>query len=330
MFFGQLFLVLLCTVVIQVKPSSEALKLFYFIPFVLIGIALFMAGNLLYQELFLGIYILNLMVMLLQLALAIHCLMQKEKNRLTAYLGLFTLSVFLGLWLLFGELSLESLLLMVLGYFLCALYVYQNTLKPLFAEHQQNSEALKQMNAHVQMEVIRRVEEVERSNRKLVEISKMDSMTGIYMKTAVMKNLESILERSPQATLSVLMVDIDHFKQINDSMGHQIGDRCIKTLTSLAQSCFRKDDILGRFGGDEFLILLPATLPARAFLIADRFRQQIQNKTAPPITISVGIASYPEDAGTAAALIEAADKALYHSKQNGRDQVTLYSSLKED
>ncbi|MCX7773841.1 MAG: GGDEF domain-containing protein, partial [Clostridia bacterium] len=182
-------------------------------------------------------------------------------------------------------------------------------------------------NNSLQLEVIRRVEEIERSNRRLLEISKTDSMTGLYIKSALLANLENTIERAPQAVFSLLMFDIDKFKTINDTMGHQVGDRCIKNIAALAQGSFRNEDILARYGGDEFIILLPSTPPVKAFIIADRFRQTIEKQANPKITISVGVSSYPADGQTPAALIEAADKALYASKQKGRNQVTLYSSL---
>lgn len=182
------------------------------------------------------------------------------------------------------------------------------------------------MSSSLHSEVIRRVEEIERSNRKLLEKSKTDSMTGLLVKSAVIEKLNNFIERSPKSTISVLMFDIDLFKQINDTMGHQTGDVSIRNLTNLIKTSFRQDDIPGRYGGDEFIVLLPDTPPIKAFIIADRFRELIQNKTNPPITISMGISSYPADGKTPAALIDAADKALYISKQKGRNCVTLYSS----
>ena len=183
------------------------------------------------------------------------------------------------------------------------------------------------MNASIHAEVIRRVEAIEKSNRKLLEKSKTDSMTGLLIKSAIMEKLENLLERSPRSNLSILMFDIDMFKHINDTMGHQHGDLCIKALASLAKTSFRQDDIVGRYGGDEFIVILPDTPSVKAFVIADRFRELIQSKSNPNITVSVGVATYPVDGRSPIALIEAADKALYASKQKGRNTVTLYSAI---
>ncbi len=325
---GHLFLALLCTLVVLFPENTKTVKLFYILPFILLITAFFIGRSPLYDALFNGFCFIDLGLVLVNLALIIHCVIQGEKQKILVYIGLFMMSTGQGIWMLARELTIEALVIMSLSYGLCALYVHKNSLGTFFKDYHDTKEALGRMNASIHAEVIRRVEEIERSNRKLLEISKTDSMTGLYVKSAVLKTLDSMLERTPHGNLSILMFDIDKFKQINDSLGHQIGDRCIKTIASLAKTSFRNDDILGRYGGDEFIVLLPGTAPVKAYIIADRFRQLIQSKTSPQITISVGIASFPEDANSSELLIEAADKALYISKQKGRNQVTLYSSQK--
>lgn len=179
-----------------------------------------------------------------------------------------------------------------------------------------------EINKDIQYEVIQKVREIEKENKNLAVVSKIDSMTGLYLKWVIEKNIESRIEKEPNSQFSILMFDIDKFKGINDTLGHQIGDKCIKILANFAQASFRRGDILGRYGGDEFIIILPETNSQQAFIIADRFRQIIQNKSNPRFTISMGIATYPDNADSLTGLIEAADKALYISKQNGRNRVT--------
>ncbi|NLE24628.1 MAG: GGDEF domain-containing protein [Clostridiaceae bacterium] len=252
----------------------------------------------------------------------------KEKDQMMGFAGIFILSFSTGLMLMSGMVSVESLLLMALGYICCTMYIYNNALGNFFKEYMQSTEALKRMNSSIQTEVIKRVEAIERSNRKLLEKSKTDSMTGLLVKSAVIEKLSNFIERAPKSTISILMFDVDRFKQINDNLGHQVGDQCIRNITNFIQTSFRQDDIPGRYGGDEFIVLLPDTTPVKAFLIADRFRELIQSKSNPEITISVGISNYPTDGKAASALIEAADKALYASKDKGRNTVTLFSTLK--
>lgn len=327
---AHIFLILLLTLSLYLNEKSESSKLFYLLPFFMTGLTLFISHSSLNSTWYTVYYLACLGFVLFHMALTVHTLFQKSKERLPAYLGLFIMASALGVWLLSGTMTLEGLFLMTVGYSTCTVYSYQNTLGRFLKDYYKNSEDLQRMNASLQTEVIRRVEQIEKSNRKLLEISKTDSMTGLYIKSAVIKKLETSLERSPRTTMSLLMFDIDNFKHINDSFGHQVGDRCIKTLASLSMTSFRKDDILGRFGGDEFIALLPDTSPTKAYGIADRFRLLVQSKSSPQLTISIGIANYPEDAKTPELLIDAADKALYISKQKGRNLVTLYASLKSN
>ena len=264
-------------------------------------------------------------IIFIQMALIVYYLLSKDKSRLYLHLGIFMIAY--GFLLFSTSSMLPAIGLSILGFFACAWYFYRHTYGILKAEHKKNTEALARMNNSVHLEVIRRVEEIERSNRKLVEISKTDSMTGLYVKSAVLIKLDSLLERSPTAQVSLLIFDIDNFKGINDSLGHQVGDKCIKALSTLAQSSFRQDDVLGRYGGDEFLVLLPGAPPVKAYLIADRFRNMIQTKTNPTFTISIGVATFPQDAKTSTTLVAAADKALYHSKKNGRNRVTNFGTI---
>ena len=128
-------------------------------------------------------------------------------------------------------------------------------------------------------------------------------MTGLYLKSTILNLMENMIERSPNSRFSLLMFDIDHFKGINDNQGHQTGDKCIKTLSKLYADLFQKRSIPGRCGGDEFIVILPGASAVRAYLTADRFRQTVQEKSDPSITISVGIATYPEDGNSVTSLI---------------------------
>jgi diguanylate cyclase (GGDEF)-like protein len=127
--------------------------------------------------------------------------------------------------------------------------------------------------------------------------------------------------------LSLLIMDIDHFKGFNDSFGHPAGDYILKNLAHLLKKSARKIDILARYGGEEFAALLPGIDVKNARKTAERWRKAVQrasfkreNKTF-ALTISVGFATFPTDAETKTDLIERADRALYDAKENGRNQV---------
>lgn len=324
---AHVLLLIDCTFIMLINKDSDSLKVFPIIPYILVGLGFYLSSMSIYPRLFWVNRFLTLVALIINLVLLINMLFHKEKDQMMGFAGLFILSFSIGLMLMSAMVSVESLLLMALGYICCTIYVYNNALGSFFKEYKQSTEALKRMNSSIQTEVIKRVEAIERSNRKLLEKSKTDSMTGLLVKSAVIEKLDNFIERSPRSTISVLMFDIDRFKKINDTLGHQIGDQCIRSITNFIQTSFRQDDIPGRYGGDEFIILLPDTTAVKAFLIADRFRELIQSKSNPEITISVGISNYPTDGKTSATLIEAADKALYSSKEKGRNTVTLFSTL---
>jgi diguanylate cyclase (GGDEF)-like protein len=128
------------------------------------------------------------------------------------------------------------------------------------------------------------------------------------------------------ADLAVVMMDIDHFKKVNDSYGHPVGDQVIRSLSWLLRQRLRKQDVLCRYGGEEFLIGLPQTSAEQAFAVMDRIRQDFAQIRHPwrdgffQTTCSTGIAAFPRHQ-SADALIKAADEALYEAKRGGRNQV---------
>jgi diguanylate cyclase (GGDEF)-like protein len=128
---------------------------------------------------------------------------------------------------------------------------------------------------------------------------------------------------------SLLMIDIDHFKLVNDDCGHQVGDRVLVELSGILEEAIRKVDFVGRFGGEEFLLLLPELSHEKALDLAERIRKQVESHTiitqdqVIKITVSIGVAAYPEHGNDVDALIKASDDAMYKAKANGRNQVAL-------
>jgi diguanylate cyclase (GGDEF)-like protein len=127
------------------------------------------------------------------------------------------------------------------------------------------------------------------------------------------------------------MIDIDHFKTFNDNHGHLMGDRVLQSVADLLERSIRKADILARFGGEEFVILLPEIDKERGRKVAEKLRRVVERADFPKgetqplgrITISLGLASFPEDSGHAPELLERADRALYIAKTLGRNQVAV-------
>lgn len=164
------------------------------------------------------------------------------------------------------------------------------------------------------------------SNARLYEETKNsslhDPLTGLanrrFMEIQIDKNLDSA--RRYREALSFIMVDIDHFKNYNDSHGHQEGDRLLSRLAGILLGEVRKADYVFRYGGEEFLIVLPETSLERACEAAERLRKAVEAE-AGGVTISLGVASLTESLKEKDQLIAAADKALYRAKENGRNRV---------
>ncbi len=161
-------------------------------------------------------------------------------------------------------------------------------------------------------------------------LSQTDALTGVANRRHILELLDEVLEsgRSADNPVAVLMVDIDHFKRINDDHGHLIGDRALTAAAEALRDCLRQGDMIGRYGGEEFLILLPGTLVIHAMDIAERCRQAIgalvidANGTSLPLTASVGLACRTRsDINNGDHVIHLADEAMYEAKKTGRNRV---------
>ncbi len=168
-------------------------------------------------------------------------------------------------------------------------------------------------------------------NYSLYRSSTIDKLTGAYLRKPFEKIFIQNIEecRRINEPLSVLMLDIDHFKEVNDAYGHRKGDEVLKSISKIISQSIRNEDALGRYGGEEFVVLLPTASRLKAFEIAERIRNNIAQARfvngEKRITISCGIAVYPQMGDKIVELLEKADKALYASKGNGRNKTTIYA-----
>lgn len=170
-------------------------------------------------------------------------------------------------------------------------------------------------------------------NAQLYELATKDGLTKLYIHRHFYFLLESEIKRVQRYhhVLSLLMLDIDNFKNVNDSYGHLVGDMVLKEIAATIQKTIRHVDIPARYGGEEFTIILPETAALNAITIAERLRKKISeisvkidDNTYINPTVSIGIAEYPNAADNIKDLIDAADKALYMSKENGKNCIHLY------
>ncbi|HJQ62977.1 MAG TPA: GGDEF domain-containing protein [Burkholderiales bacterium] len=168
----------------------------------------------------------------------------------------------------------------------------------------------------------------ERSDEEASRLATTDPLTGVFNRRTFIELAEQELARSRRAAtpLSVMMLDLDHFKRVNDTYGHLTGDEVLVSFTRLIRDCVRRGDLVVRYGGEEFCVLLPATTLQAATALAERIRArcaaQPLTARAFKVTVSIGLTAYSGDrAATLGDLLARADEALYRAKGEGRNQV---------
>jgi len=160
----------------------------------------------------------------------------------------------------------------------------------------------------------------------LVEATRIEPKTGLYN----MRHFQSVLSQELQRAgrfdrpLALLMIDVDHLREVNTTRGHLAGDRALKAVASSLQRATREYDVSARFGGDEFCVVLPETDLEGALVVAERIRSFVERSSADPkVTVSVGVAAHRGGATTADALVALADRAAYRAKFSGRNSVAV-------
>ncbi len=177
------------------------------------------------------------------------------------------------------------------------------------------------------------------SNMRLLKshrnMAMRDSLTGLYNRRFLEEAMSaqiSFAERYSQP-LSLMMIDIDHFKRFNDLYGHKQGDEIMQKVSNILMDTARDSDIVSRYGGEEFVIIMPNTTKEGGISLAEKIRHAIETKTMLNMngtkevtTVSIGLSTYPEDAADITEMMRQVDIALYQSKANGRNMVTATSS----
>ena len=178
------------------------------------------------------------------------------------------------------------------------------------------------------------------TKKNLVKTAICDELTGLYNRKYLHHRLEAEISRSKRynTPVSCLLFDIDYFKIVNDMYGYDWGDILLKKIAQILSALVRREDVLTRYGDEEFMVLLPETTEQQALIFAERFRSDVEKmefipaneEERHPITISGGVACYPymenvdEDANT---LIRYAEHALYNAKQNGKNKIVQFSKI---
>jgi len=175
------------------------------------------------------------------------------------------------------------------------------------------------------------------SNLRLLDRMKqqanIDMLTGLYNRRFLedyARKLFAIAKRREQP-VGMIMLDLDRFKGFNDAYGHEIGDRILRHFAKTLTASMRETNLASRYGGEEFIVILPDTSAQASMLVAERLRKAVMamvvpsnsEKPLPHLTVSVGVAAFPEHGRSLEEMIQASDKALYESKRNGRNRVTV-------
>ncbi|PLK49087.1 sensor domain-containing diguanylate cyclase [Uliginosibacterium sp. TH139] len=196
----------------------------------------------------------------------------------------------------------------------------------LYAELERRKDALEEANATLEQKVEERTLELSKANQALERFARRDTLTRLGNRLAADEHLHEEFLRMKRSGLaySVLLIDIDHFKRVNDQFGHEQGDKVLRHVAHTLNHSCRVTDFLARFGGEEFLVILPATAPLQAALVAEKMRQTLAEARIEPvgqITVSIGVAAaWPSDEDENAA-VRQADENLYRAKTEGRNRV---------
>lgn len=175
------------------------------------------------------------------------------------------------------------------------------------------------------------IDKLKKESEGLREMAQRDS-TGLYNKLTAETRIRQVLNGEPEQSCVLILIDIDHFKKVNDTLGHQAGDEVIQEIAQKLDTLFRKDDIIGRFGGDEYIVLLKGRpiFPRDGIcnccnrIINVFHNAEVGKKYGYPLSCSIGIALYPEDGADFETLFQMVDKALYTAKRLGRDHFEFY------
>jgi len=166
-------------------------------------------------------------------------------------------------------------------------------------------------------------------NQELQELSITDGLTGLYNRKHLMETLTAEVARAGRLKhpFAVLMVDIDRFKRYNDTYGHLAGDQLLSRIPTLFKEATRNIDYVARYGGEEFLVILHEVGADGALQVAERIRARVAAEMFPPagqpVTVSIGVATFPEHGDSPEAIVTSADGALYEAKRGGRNRVVV-------
>lgn len=204
-----------------------------------------------------------------------------------------------------------------------------SSVKKLLHQISQRNNMLAALNNNLEQQVEERTIALTKANHRLTELASTDALTGLMNRRAFMEEAQAKfkLAKRYQRLLSFLMIDIDHFKKVNDTYGHQAGDIALVETGKIIKNCLRETDVLGRIGGEEFAVLLPETGLNQTTKLTERLLEQVSSTKIEidacrkiSLTICVGVATVPPLSMDVDTVMKEADKALYKAKSEGRNR----------
>lgn len=320
LFFSEFFLATALLTVLAFKNSKEFNTVIYILlyAFPLAVIFLNLNFDTLHKHIIFNILLyIYLGIILLVIILSV---IKQNYSLMVLHAGLFSLCASLVLPII-SSLNIAvtvAMLFKAASYLLISVFFHKSAIGRMEEDYRRTAKELARITDNIQREVNRRLARIEDSNIPLHELSKVDNLTETYTEKAILNYIEYLIEKDPNGEFSVLLTDIANFNKINSKLGNIAGEKCIKALSDILKNISGKDCKTGRFDESGFIVVMPDTNVARAWLVAERIAKEAEKTNDPHFEVITGVVSYPLDADNVKDLIKAAKKALRASKKSGK------------
>lgn len=320
LFFSEFFLVTALLIVLAFKNSKDFNTVIYILlyAFPLMVIFLNLNFDTLHKHIIFNILLyIYLGIILLVIILSV---IKQNYSLMVLHAGLFSLCASLVLPII-SSLNIAvtvAMLFKAASYLLISVFFHKSAIGRMEEDYRRTAKELARITDNIQREVNRRLARIEDSNIPLHELSKVDNLTETYTEKAILNYIEYLIEKDPNGEFSVMLTDIASFNKINSKLGNIAGEKCIKALSDILKNISGKDCKTGRFDESGFIVVMPDTNVARAWLVAERIAKEAEKTNDPHFEVITGVVSYPLDADNVKDLIKAAKKTLRASKKSGK------------
>jgi len=320
LFFSEFFLVTALLIVLAFKNSKDFNTVIYILlyAFPLMVIFLNLNFDTLHKHIIFNILLyIYLGIILLVIILSV---IKQNYSLMVLHAGLFSLCASLVLPII-SSLNIAvtvAMLFKAASYLLISVFFHKSAIGRMEEDYRRTAKELARITDNIQREVNRRLARIEDSNIPLHELSKVDNLTETYTEKAILNYIEYLIEKDPNGEFSVMLTDIASFNKINSKLGNIAGEKCIKALSDILKNISGKDCKTGRFDESGFIVVMPDTNVARAWLVAEKIAKEADKTNDPHFEVITGVVSYPLDADNVKDLIKAAKKTLRASKKSGK------------